>query len=91
MACPFCLVHRSAVWRGFVFVNVSGDAEPIETQLGRIGRATGQIAVDGGATAGWSDHDVIPPPQMQNGQWVDAAAPADAAAAPPAPPAGGGP
>ncbi|MFW6336670.1 MAG: SDR family NAD(P)-dependent oxidoreductase [Phycisphaeraceae bacterium] len=35
------------------------------------GFITGQaLAVDGGATAGWSDHDVIPPPQLQNGQWV---------------------
>ena len=35
------------------------------------GFITGQaLAVDGGATAGWSDHDVIPPPQLRNGQWV---------------------
>jgi NAD(P)-dependent dehydrogenase (short-subunit alcohol dehydrogenase family) len=32
---------------------------------------TGQaIAVDGGATAGFAEHDVAAPPQLQNGKWV---------------------
>jgi len=31
---------------------------------------TGQaIAIDGGATAGWAEHDVVSPPQLQNGRW----------------------
>jgi NAD(P)-dependent dehydrogenase (short-subunit alcohol dehydrogenase family) len=33
---------------------------------------TGQaLTVDGGATAGFHEHEVVPPPQVQNGQWVD--------------------
>lgn len=33
---------------------------------------TGQaIAIDGGATAGWAEHDVVPPPQLRDGRWQD--------------------
>jgi 3-oxoacyl-[acyl-carrier protein] reductase len=33
---------------------------------------TGQnIALDGGLTAGWTVHEVIPPPNVQGGRWLD--------------------
>jgi len=33
---------------------------------------TGQnIAVDGGLTVGWTDYDLVPPANVQNGNWVD--------------------
>ena len=33
---------------------------------------TGQnIALDGGLTAGWTEHDVIAPPNFQHGRWLD--------------------
>jgi 3-oxoacyl-[acyl-carrier protein] reductase len=33
---------------------------------------TGQnIAIDGGLTAGWTEYQVVPPPNIQNGRWVD--------------------
>ena len=33
---------------------------------------TGQnIAVDGGLTAGWTEYDLVPPANIQNGRWVD--------------------
>jgi 3-oxoacyl-[acyl-carrier protein] reductase len=33
---------------------------------------TGQnIAIDGGLTAGWTEYDLIPPANIQNGRWVD--------------------
>jgi NAD(P)-dependent dehydrogenase (short-subunit alcohol dehydrogenase family) len=33
---------------------------------------TGQnIAIDGGITAGWTEYDLVPPPNMQKGRWVD--------------------
>ena len=35
-------VYRSAVWEGFVFVNLSGDAEPIESQYAELGEQLGK-------------------------------------------------
>jgi NAD(P)-dependent dehydrogenase (short-subunit alcohol dehydrogenase family) len=36
------------------------------------GYITGQnIAVDGGLTAGWTEYDLVPPPNVRNGRWVD--------------------
>ena len=33
---------------------------------------TGQnIAIDGGLTAGWTEYDLVPPANVQNGRWVD--------------------
>jgi NAD(P)-dependent dehydrogenase (short-subunit alcohol dehydrogenase family) len=33
---------------------------------------TGQnIAVDGGLTAGWTEYDLVPPPNLKNGEWRD--------------------
>jgi len=33
---------------------------------------TGQnIAIDGGLTAGWTEYDLVPPANIQNGRWVD--------------------
>lgn len=33
---------------------------------------TGQaIAIDGGVTAGWTEYDLTPPANIQNGRWVD--------------------
>jgi NAD(P)-dependent dehydrogenase (short-subunit alcohol dehydrogenase family) len=33
---------------------------------------TGQnIAIDGGITAGWAEYDLVPPPNVQKGRWVD--------------------
>ena len=33
---------------------------------------TGQnIAIDGGITAGWTEYDLVPPANIQNGTWVD--------------------
>ena len=34
--------YRSAVWEGFVFVNVSGDAEPIESQYAELAKQLGK-------------------------------------------------
>jgi len=34
---------------------------------------TGQnIAIDGGLTAGWTEYDLVPPANIQDGRWVDA-------------------
>lgn len=55
------------------------------------GFITGQaLAVDGGATAGWSDHDVLPPPQIRGGVWATATRPDEAELANSATAAGGG-
>ena len=36
------------------------------------GYITGQnIAIDGGLTAGWTEYDLVPPANIQNGRWVD--------------------
>jgi NAD(P)-dependent dehydrogenase (short-subunit alcohol dehydrogenase family) len=36
------------------------------------GYITGQnIAIDGGITAGWTEYDLVPPANIQNGTWVD--------------------
>ena len=33
---------------------------------------TGQnIALDGGLTTGWTEYALVPPPNVQNGRWVD--------------------
>ena len=33
---------------------------------------TGQnIAIDGGLTAGWTEYDLVPPANVQNGSWID--------------------
>jgi 3-oxoacyl-[acyl-carrier protein] reductase len=33
---------------------------------------TGQnIAIDGGLTAGWTEYDLVPPANVQNGRWID--------------------
>jgi NAD(P)-dependent dehydrogenase (short-subunit alcohol dehydrogenase family) len=33
---------------------------------------TGQnIAIDGGLTAGWTEYDLVPPANIQNGRWID--------------------
>jgi NAD(P)-dependent dehydrogenase (short-subunit alcohol dehydrogenase family) len=33
---------------------------------------TGQnIGIDGGLTAGWTEYDLVPPPNIQNGRWID--------------------
>jgi 3-oxoacyl-[acyl-carrier protein] reductase len=33
---------------------------------------TGQnIAIDGGLTAGWTEYDLVPPANVQNGRWMD--------------------
>jgi len=33
---------------------------------------TGQnIAVDGGITSGWKQYPLVPPPNVQNGRWID--------------------
>jgi NAD(P)-dependent dehydrogenase (short-subunit alcohol dehydrogenase family) len=36
------------------------------------GYITGQnIAIDGGLTAGWTEYDLVPPPNISNGRWLD--------------------
>jgi len=39
---------------------------------GEAAYITGQnIAIDGGLTAGWTDYDLVPPPNIENGEWRD--------------------
>jgi NAD(P)-dependent dehydrogenase (short-subunit alcohol dehydrogenase family) len=53
------------------------------------GYVTGQaMVIDGGMTCGLLQHEVVPPPQVRDGRWVDAAAVAGSVAA--AASAGGG-